>query len=256
MNLDRFEEKPIELFCIPKKPGQLIIRGLEIGLFKMALFNHSFYEKTPNELYKQKDNYIIAKPNNITYDVTDEKQDISIKFSNKNFTLFKNELSFLKINIQNNSNAKLKRYSVFLDDNDHDLHIKVESKSNSGSGSHNKRSSKNLHSASFGSHSNMGGLDNISQQHLNFYHEEKPIIGNVSVFKYFHREVDIFKSVSNDVNIISVFIFYFFFYFKFKIQFRLRFRFALNMKENSNLKFSLNSKKNRSSKRLKFEDSY
>lgn len=197
VNLDRFEEKLIDLYCIPKKPGQLIIRGLEIGLFKMALFNHSFYEKTPNELYKQKDNYIRSKPKDIIYDVTDEKQDISIKFSNKDLTLFKNELFFLKINIQNNSNAKLKRYSVFLDDNDSDLHIKVDNNPNSNNNS--KRGSKVLHSSSFSSHSHMSGLDNISQQYPNFYHEEKPIIGNVSIFKYFHREVDIFKNDSNEV---------------------------------------------------------
>lgn len=166
----------------------------------MALFNHSFYEKTPNELYKQKDNYIKSKPKDIIYDVTDEKQDISIKFSNKDLTLFKNELFFLKIKIQNNSNAKLKRYSVFLDDNDNDLHIKIDSKSNNAANS--KRSSKTFHYTSFSSHSNIGGLDNVSQQHLSFYHEEKPIIGNVSVFKYFHREVDIFKNDSNEVNFL------------------------------------------------------
>jgi len=188
------------LYCIPKKPGQLIIKGLEIELYKMALFNHSFYEKTPNELYKQKDNYVRSKPKDIIYDVTDEKQDISIKFSNKDLTLFKNELFFLKINIQNNSNAKLKRYSVFLDDNDNDLHIKVDSKNNSNNNNNsNKRGSKVLFSSSFGSHSHIGGLDNVSQQQQNFYHEEKPIIGNLSVFKYFHREVDIIKKDSNEV---------------------------------------------------------
>ena len=166
----------------------------------MALFNHSFYEKTPNELYKQKDNYVRSKPKDIIYDVTDEKQDISIKFSNKDLILFKNELFFLKINIQNNSNAKLKRYSVFLDDNDNDLHIKVDSKNNSNNNNNsNKRGSKVLYSSSFGSHSHIGGLDNVSQQQQNFYHEEKPIIGNLSVFKYFHREVDIIKKDSNEV---------------------------------------------------------
>lgn len=165
----------------------------------MALFNHSFYEKTPNDLYKQKDNYVRSKPKEIIYDVTDEKQDISIKFSNKDLTLFKNELFFLKIKIQNNSNAKLKRFSVFLDDNDNDLHIKVDNQSNN---SNSRRGSKVLHSSSFSSHSHIGGLDTVSQQHQIFYHEEKPIIGNVSIFKYFHREVDISKNDLNEVNIL------------------------------------------------------
>jgi len=207
--LDRFEEKVIDLFCIPKKPGQLIIKGLEIGLFKMALFNHSFYEKTPNDLYKQKDNYIQSKPKDIIYDVTDEKQDISIKFSNKDLTLFKNELFFLKILIQNNSNAKLKRYSVFLDDNDNDLHIKVDNKSsNNSNNSNSKRGSKSIHSSSLNSHSHIGGLDNLSQFNTNYYHEEKPIIGNVSIFKYFHREIDVFKNDSNEVNYYFIILLY------------------------------------------------
>lgn len=196
MSLDRFEEKLIDLYCIPKKPGQLIIRGLEIGLFKMALFNHSFYEKTPNELYKQKDNYVRSKPKDIIYEVTDERQDISIRFSTKDLNLYKNELYFLKINIQNNSNAKIKRYTVFLDDNDNDLHIKLDNKTINN----NKRGSKVLQNSSFNSHSHIGGgMESGSSQHQNFYHEEKPIIGNVSIFKYFHREVDIFKNESNEV---------------------------------------------------------
>ncbi len=196
MNLDRFQEKLIDLFCIPKKPGQLIIRGLEIGLFKMALFNHSFYEKTPNDLYKQKDNYVKSKPKDIIYDVTDERQDISIKFSNKDINIYKNELFFLKIFIENNSNAKLKRYSVFLDDNDNDLHIKLDTNKNNSS---IKRNSKTLNSSTISSHAHFNSYENLNQNHQNFFHEEKPIIGNVSVFKYFHRENDIFKGETNEV---------------------------------------------------------
>ena len=95
--MENFEEKLIDLYCIPKIPGKLIIKGLEIGLFTMATFTHSFYEKTPNELYKQKENFSNQKiPKDISYEVSDEKQDISIKFSNKDFTLYKNELNFLK----------------------------------------------------------------------------------------------------------------------------------------------------------------
>jgi len=165
----------------------------------MALFNHSFYEKTPNDLYKQKDNYVKSKPKDIIYDVTDERQDISIKFSNKDINVYKNELYFLRILIQNNSNAKIKRYSVFLDDNDNDLHIKIDNNKNN---LNNKRSSKVFNSSNISSHSHMGTFDNLNQNQHNFYHEEKPIIGNVSVFKYFHREVDIFKNESNEVNTI------------------------------------------------------
>lgn len=160
----------------------------------MALFCHSFYEKVPTELYKQKDNYVKAKPKDICYDITDEKQDISIKFSSKDYILYKNELSFIKIKIENNSNAKLKRYSVFLDDNEY-------------SNLNNKTDKKFLkrHSKSFGSASN----ENIILQNNNLSsnsNEEniKHQIGNVSVFKFFHREIDILKNDSNEV----IFFFY------------------------------------------------
>lgn len=198
----------IDLCCIPKAPGKLIIKGLEIGLFKMALFSHSFYEKIPNELYKQKDNYVKAKPKDICYEVTDEKQDISIKFSSKDITLYKNELYFLKIKIENNSFAKLKRYSVFFDDHENNLHLKQENCNVNNSGKINKRRSSNkfisnTSSSNFhNSHTHFTSSDNQSQtnnMHSLSHHNENSQIGNVAIFKYFHREIDINKNESNEV---------------------------------------------------------
>jgi hypothetical protein len=158
----------------------------------MATFRHSFYEKTQNDLYKQKESMEAkSTPKDICYEVSDEKQDISIKFSNKDFTLYKNELNFLKINVENNSNAKLKRYSVFLDDFEFNLQIKNEKKDITKE----KRGSKLLqNSINSNTVNNIDGFLNGNIKNL-----ENPQIGNVSLFKFFHREIEIKKNEVNEV---------------------------------------------------------
>ena len=154
----------------------------------MAEFNHSFYEKAPVELYQQKDENVIRPSKDICYDVTDEKQDITVKFKTKEITLYKNELHFMKIGIENNSNSKIKRSTVFLDDFEYNLHISRDKNSKE------KRGSKLLQATLSNNSFNEGILSG------NFVKgNEIPLIGNVSLFKYFHREIEISRNETDEV---------------------------------------------------------
>jgi hypothetical protein len=105
--------------CIPKQSGRITIKGLEIELYKIAQFTHSFYKRTPNPLYSNTNMNSQPKPiSEIFFDVIDEKQDIKVNFERKEYNLYLNELFLLPVNITNNANLKIKRFCIFLDDND------------------------------------------------------------------------------------------------------------------------------------------
>lgn len=106
------------LYCIPNRPGRIIIKGLEVGLYKIALFKHSFYKKNINELYSKKDKTMDRTIKEISFDVIDEKTDIKVTFPAKEYNLYYNELFMLPLCIKNNANLKIKRFTLFFEDND------------------------------------------------------------------------------------------------------------------------------------------
>ena len=145
--LEKNSSSLVTIYCIPKYPGKVILKGLEIGLYKIALFKHSFTTKNVSQLYE--DNHrprslstrssnssnsdIIKKlhhshgplhPNvfnniskNISFEIIDDNQDIKISFpKGKEISLYTNEIFLIPIKIKNSSNIKIKKFCLFLDD--------------------------------------------------------------------------------------------------------------------------------------------
>jgi hypothetical protein len=120
--------------CIPKEAGRISIKGLEIELYKIAHFTHSFYKKTVNPLYSNRLNGHPKPISEIFFDVIDERQDIKVTFDKKEYNLYLNEFFLLPMTISNHANLKIKRFCMFLDDNDtNNEHVNIQSLSLSSS---------------------------------------------------------------------------------------------------------------------------
>jgi hypothetical protein len=129
----------VTLSCIPKASGRVVIKGLEVGLYKIALFKHSFYKKNVSELHKYRErsrsvssvssssnllikchqHHLENNPKEICFDIIDDNQDIKVIFpKGKEINIFSNELMLMPVIIKNNANLKIKRFCLFFDDSD------------------------------------------------------------------------------------------------------------------------------------------
>ena len=131
----------VTLSCVPKAPGRIVIQGLEVGLYKIALFKHSFYKKSVSELHnyrersksmssqnskeilikqiKSNSNTLKNNTKEICFDIIDDKQDIKVIFpKGKEINIYNNEVMLMPILIKNNANFKIKRFCLFFDDSE------------------------------------------------------------------------------------------------------------------------------------------
>jgi hypothetical protein len=122
----------VTLSCIPRSPGRVIIQGLEIGLYKIALFKHSFYKRDLSDLFSYRDkNYSNLNPKikdenkiekdsdkkEICFDIINNNQDINLILPlGKEIDIYYNEFLCMPLIIKNNTNLKIKRFCLFFDD--------------------------------------------------------------------------------------------------------------------------------------------
>ena len=141
MNLSKRSSAIIELYCKPLVPGTCIIKGVQITIDDVCVIKHYFNVKSVSKLYnyrvkrlsiadgrkssvgrdsltggKQRGNNFNKKAD-ITFEIKDNKADVTVDFPmGKSIQMFKNELLLMPIVITNNSDARIKRFCLFFDE--------------------------------------------------------------------------------------------------------------------------------------------
>jgi hypothetical protein len=140
--LEKNSSLTVTLIITPRAPGIIEIKGLEIGLYKIALFRHSFSKINCSDLYKNLDKKRRSlktenlnpqtKPKSnrreIVYEVIDEKQDVQVIFPLGNeFNMFFNEFKVMPVVIKNQGTLKIKRECIYFEDTHYDPLTKIKS---------------------------------------------------------------------------------------------------------------------------------
>jgi hypothetical protein len=70
----------ITLSMTPKAPVKIIIKGIEVGLYKIATFKHSFYKKNSSSLYSEREKRKSLRKNSLSNNIATVPKTIEITY--------------------------------------------------------------------------------------------------------------------------------------------------------------------------------
>lgn len=126
--IDKKTKKEIEIKFEVIKKGKFEIRGIEMTILPNIVNQYLFNTKRKdNQLYryrikKKARNTIINKNNNYIFEVFEKEKNIKISFpEGKDISLYQNSLYYYPIKILNNLSSNVKKFTIFISDNENQL---------------------------------------------------------------------------------------------------------------------------------------